>query len=994
MRRVGTVGLLLVILLIPNYAHAQTTQIILLDTFGQFKKGEQIFLFGQVAQIKPDLFVVVQIINPDGDLCQIQQLKPLSNGHFITDAAPLIGRICGISGEYAVKVFYGEETATGSFTVLNERVKETLGVDYLTSATTLVESKILSLGDKTSENQIIEYQNKLNQIKTVSAIESAISQLRDLYSELLLSYYDESDIFDVDSRFRPAIETALMSTKSLVNSGKLDSLEANRINTQTYSAMFYMQIGDFNTAISTLNDVYVQITNVDPQKVPAEQPLTYEQLNDLLMNLMTKSNSIMSRQLKEELGFIFARGTGPIHSEELENLVDMLTKSRTLDATLKRDDKLTSLIKTEWGTLRESLTEKESLEKFLEQKDKVDKLYDATILLRNLDRIDRFTSADPKPELAVLLEPQLDALLSELQSATSPDDILSVKQEILDMKNVIDISSRISSTIEFSKRNNADAELVASFESLLEKVRQANTLNEILQVVSEFDNTINKLREKRSPLSILKFEYEKLKTKAELQADYQSLVEINNALKAINTAMELEKGNPTVNKIEKIEVLLSWASQNQPILQTKLDSYTKDAYKIRASDILQRAKSLENLLDLGNTHNRFLPGYTDFTTSMKDKVDVARNMVVQGNLDDADSLVRELFAEWQLVSQKYSEDPYGTETGYTGDEIKRIEYRKKIEDLSNFAAEFYNPDFEEHSAEFNKLKENTYELVDYGNFIDAEKKIKEIRDFLSENLELKNKKIIFDISYDAEKQIWVMSGALDKQITDRRQNLYLTVYDMQGNVHSTLKFSDTKQGELYTQWYAPTESGLYVVLLQWQNNQASQIVDIPEKTTQKLSDDDLKNVDYAREFEELQSFIETFGGSNYVSNKARFDPVINEIKASLHNKDFSTSSSKLKELQGLIERYLPNRSTTAVIDAYVEGDKLYISGAIYKTIAFSEDIYVDIFDQKGEHVMEIPLKDNASGYFNQVISKPFTSGTYVAQLQYHDLTVSDFFRVN
>ncbi len=171
-------------------------------------------------------------------------------------------------------------------------------------------------------------------------------------------------------------------------------------------------------------------------------------------------------------------------------------------------------------------------------------------------------------------------------------------------------------------------------------------------------------------------------------------------------------------------------------------------------------------------------------------------------------------------------------------------------------------------------------------------------------------------------------------------------------------------------------------------------MDIPEKTTQKLNDDDLKNVDYAREFEELQSFIETFGGSNYVSNKARFDPVINEIKDSLHNKDFSTSSSKLKELQGLIERYLPNRSTTAVIDAYVEGDKLYVSGAIYKTIAFSEDIYVDIYDQKGEHVMEIPLKDHASGYFNHVISKPFASGTYVAQLQYHDLTVSDFFRVN
>jgi hypothetical protein len=528
----------------------------------------------------------------------------------------------------------------------------------------------------------------------------------------------------------------------------------------------------------------------------------------------------------------------------------------------------------------------------------------------------------------------------------------------------------------------------------LEKVRDADTLAEILAVISEFDGTINDLREKRGPLSVLKFDYEKLKSKAELQADYQSLVEINNALKVINTALELEKGNPTINKIEKIEVLLSWASDNRPVVQAKLDSYTKDAYKIRASDILQRAKSLENLLDLGNTHNRFLPGYTDFTKSVKERLETARSLVIKGDLDGADNMVRELFSEWQTVSKRYSDDPYGSEVGYTSDEIKRIEYRKKLAELSNFAAEFYNADFEGHSSEFENLKEKAYELVDYGNFVDVEDKIKEIREFLSDKMELKNKKIIFDISYDAEKQIWVMSGAVDKQLADRRHNLYLTVYDMQGNTHSTLKFSDSKQGDLYTQWYAPTEPGLYVVVLQWQNNQASQIVDVKEKTTPAHSKDDIKNVDYAREFEELKSFIETFGGANYAANKARFDPVMNDIRDALHSKDFSTSASKITELTGLMERYLPSRSTTAVIDAYVEGDKLYVSGAIYKTIAFSEDIYVDIFDQSGERIKEIPLKDTASGYFNQVVSIQLEPGIYVAQLEYHDLTVSDFFRVN
>ncbi|WP_157832461.1 hypothetical protein [Candidatus Nitrosotenuis chungbukensis] len=982
-----------VILLIPSYAYGQTSTITLLDTFGDYKKGERIFIFGQVGQVSPDLSVVVQITNPNGDLCQIQQVRPLSNGHFITDTAPLSGRICGLTGNYQVKVFYGEFTKASTFQLLNEKYSEKSALDYYDQGANLIETKINSIKELTSPNQIVEFEDRLSQ--TTSSSNDAVLKLKNVYADLLVLHFDESDTLDVGPKFRPAVQTALESTNYLVDVGILDTAEAKKIDKQIFDAMFYSQIGDDKNTIGILNDVYVQIINADPQKIPAQQSLTYEELNSLLLNLMTKSNSIMSRPLQEQLGFIFARGTGPIYSEELNNLVDLLTKARTLDATLKSDAKLTSMIRAEWDVLRESLLGKESLEKFLEQKDRVDNLYAATLLLRNLDKVGRFVSSDDQQsELATLIEPRLNDLLSRLGGATSPDDIISVKQEILDMKNVIEISSRISSTIEFSKKNNANPQLVDSFESLLDQIKGANSLNEILSIVSEFDGTINELREKRNPLSVMKFDYEKLKTKAELQADYESLVTINTALKAINTAIDLEKGNPSTNKIDKIEVLLSWASANESQIQAKLDSYTKDAYKIRASDILQRAKSIENLAELGTTHNRFLPGYTDFTSSLKERLGTVRNLVLKNDLDGADNLVRKLSAEWQQVSKKYADDPFGSDVGYTVDEIKRIEYREKLAQLSAFATRFHNADFAEHSAEFEQLMQNAYDLVDYGNFVDADVKIKALRNFLSENLVLHNKKIIFDISYEPEKEIWVMSGALDKQIMGARQNLYLTVYDMDANVHSTLKFSDTRQGELFTQWYAPIEPGLYVVTLQWQDVQASQIVDVPEKSSGVYDPDDLKNVDMAREFEELQSFIDTFGSSGYGANAAKFDPVISEIKTALHNKDFSSASANLSELRGLIERYLPTRAPNAVIEAYVQDGKLYLSGAIQKTIAFSEDIYVDIYDQKGNRVDEIPLKDNASGYFNQVISKPYLAGTYVAQLEYHDLIVSDFFHVN
>ena len=121
---------------------------------------------------------------------------------------------------------------------------------------------------------------------------------------------------------------------------------------------------------------------------------------------------------------------------------------------------------------------------------------------------------------------------------------------------------------------------------------------------------------------------------------------------------------------------------------------------------------------------------------------------------------------------------------------------------------------------------------------------------------------------------------------------------------------------------------------------------------------------------------------------------MSDIKNSLHDKDLSTAKSKIKELQSLIERYLPERSKWGVLDAYVNDGKLYVSGAIYKTVAFPEDIYIDIYDQSGTKIDEIPLKDNESGHFNQVLSKSYGPGVYVAQLEYHDLKVSDFFRVN
>ena len=267
-----------------------------------------------------------------------------------------------------------------------------------------------------------------------------------------------------------------------------------------------------------------------------------------------------------------------------------------------------------------------------------------------------------------------------------------------------------------------------------------------------------------------------------------------------------------------------------------------------------------------------------------------------------------------------------------------------------------------------------------------------IGDYLSKHLVLNNEHLIYDISFDAEKDIWIIQGATDKSAFDRRENLYVTVYNMDSSIHSSLEFTDTKQGNFYTQWIAPTDPGLYIVQLQYHDSKATQIVHVEKEFDYQYVDSNLNMIDLAREFEELQSFAKEFGGTNFDSNP-RFASVVNEIKSGFTGADSKRVSNDLDEFKLIIERYLPIRNPTAPIEASYDGDKLVVSGCVLKLVEFSEDLFIDIYNQKGNLVKEIILKDDPTGLFTEIISQPFDSGMYVVQLQYQNLIVTDFFNV-
>jgi hypothetical protein len=821
-----------------------------------------------------------------------------------------------------------------------------------------------------------------------------LSELESVYVDLWDEYFVDDLIVEIDPLVRLAISSSLESVTQLLNEDEISFDIAKSIDRTIFAAIFYYEIGDKTKAIDLLTDAFVDIRNVNPEKATIKRTPNFDELEETLLNLMKKSDTIMSKSVKNEVGFIFARGTAPIHSDEIKELIDILSKARYLDVISRKQSDLYRLVQNNWDSLKPSLQGKESIEELTSSNTKVLELHKAAILLRELDNVERFISSDSKDntDLANLIMSDWRELETDLALATSVKDILESESKINQMTQIVNISSRISKIVEISQASGIDSALVIDWKLLLDRVDAANSTDEILKIVSEFDQTMTELREKRNPLLVLEFQYHTMKDKAELQADYANLFLIDNALRILDTAKQMESGNPSITRIDRIEVLLTWVSEIGPQIKSDLDSYNKDAFKVRASDILQRAKSIENLVDLSLTKNRFLPNYVAFTETFNEKIDDVRDLVIKNDLDQADELVRDLFDEWTLVSQAYADDPHGSDVGYSVDEIKRIEFRKKLETFSNMVSNFYNNEFSMYAATYNKMMDDAYKLIEIANFVDTESKILEIGDYLSEHLVLHSPRIMYDISFDAEKDIWVITGATEKSVFDRRANLYVTIYNMNGDIHSSLEFTDTKQGNFYTQWVAPTDPGLYVVMLQYQNSKATQIVHIDEEFDYEYNKSDLNMVDLAREFEELVSFAKTFGGGNFDENP-RFASVINQIKSGFTERSTENVDDNLNELKTIIERYLPIRSRVAVVEALYDHDKLLISGAVQKSIAFREDLFVDVYDQRGNLVDEIALKDSSSGLFTEVLSHPFESGVYVVQLQYHDVVVTDFFNV-
>jgi hypothetical protein len=197
--RTGAIVLsLAAMLLMPVYANAQTSdRITILDNFGEYEKGEPLFIYGQVANSFNDSFLIMQIINPQGDLCQIQQLVPLSNGVFITEVIPLEGRICGLTGEYEIKLFYGEYSTSASFQVTSDVYSKPTPSSLLDSAENLVSKKIDLIDEEFGLGTT--FFNRLN----LAVSNNDLQELEQVYIDLSNEFFTDEFIFEINPLIRP-----------------------------------------------------------------------------------------------------------------------------------------------------------------------------------------------------------------------------------------------------------------------------------------------------------------------------------------------------------------------------------------------------------------------------------------------------------------------------------------------------------------------------------------------------------------------------------------------------------------------------------------------------------------------------------------------------------------------------------------------------------------------------------------------------------------------
>ena len=977
------------LLLAPTYASAQSPDRIIITPIEDEKMhGEYVWIHGKILSITPGAFVIIQITNPRGELCNIQQIVPIEHGSFVTKAISLQGNLCGLQGDYTVNVHYNTLVSNMVFTLGHDIVLIANELDAFTDAKLVLDRRI-------AQTRSIDTSLYKDRADSITFPFGTIVNASRVYSDLVVESFTASLLDGLDVTLRRSVSSALDAISMLETDAVLDATTASSIRHTVYSAIYYYEIGDAKLSSVRLNAAYDAIREYNTQSSEYTPPATFDNLKATLVGLIQRNANLLGPEIRDELAFILARGTAPIFATELETMLDILTQARYLEITSQKDDSLYSFVSSEWLAISGPMSQARSIESFTSYAERVNAIYDAAFLLRDLDKVERFLDSDSNVGLGEIIEPSWQSLRTTLRSASNVDDILEQSSTISSIKAISEISSRLERAITITRANNIDNELTQQWPDLLRRVSEASSLNEMLDIVDEFNNTMLELRNARNPISELRLEYRELLVKAEQQFDRTAIANIENAQSILELAAKIQSANPTAIKLDRVEVLLVWVVQQADILERQLATTSPEDTKARTSGILQRAQSLENLTEIGLRTKRFVSGYTDYIDEIRQIIAKTRSLVIDGQLNSADSLIRGATEDWLQVDNAYRIEP-PTSSDYGKVDIQRREYSIHAADLQSITSKFLVAGTTE-SREFSLMLDRVDDFIMHGNFVDAKEWITRAYLYAQEHLNSEHNSIIFDIGLDEQTNSWLIEGFVEKQSFDRREDISVSIQTAEGKTYEQLDFIDTKHGKFHVQFGVPLDPGIYIAELVWRDTSSSNILYIPyDDSPEQIKDRQTTSggselVKISRDLYDLQEFMRGFGAQQYQAHVGKISPVLEDAKLAITDRDESKARQKVAEIRALVERYLPMRSPEAVISVTHSSGNLNVAGTLYKLVEFPEDIYVDVFDQTGLLVVTISISDQENGKFSHDLLYNFEPGTYAAMLSYHDIRVSDFF---
>ncbi len=704
-------GILLASVLAYPASYGQSDVVLSLDK-RVYAVGESLVIHGLV-QSPSNVTAIVQVWNPNSEACSFQQVNVNNDASFTADPILLSGRLCGVTGTYTIKVFYGEFEGSTAFEV-QQSTASTHGGNGKVQAIL----NILNKAKQHIDNKIADVQSKGIAIPddTNVTYENGLAELE--------------------------------SAKQAAKADDPDSMKEHAKNAlKAFKTVFALltMLGQGETKASTaVNQATQQELEKAEEVSKLKQAITQvmELKNRLAKIASTSSNSII------EAGFAdFDKVITEASDFADKGDVDSATKSLAEAKQILLD-------------IHKSLVQNVQKQNLNRAKE---------FVAKTIARIDRMIAEAKATGLSQEVIDALEAAKQKLLNAKTLDEIQGIVNELKSTeyalseqkgKNFEKVLEYLESQLKESKAKADQMGLTLKvydrIQDLIDDAISKQQSNETNTAVDTLQKSAEILREVTAMLDQIKDGTQYLdglqKTAEEMKGKYQNNTE---ALNAINNALRLVSGaKQTLENVmskKDLETAKNMAQEAARILERIKNSETGKTLKNEASnsrEIEKFAKQLERKAD-GLKKIAEDQGKDDVLAVIQQAVDLiakARQLVSEGNYDDAKASLSEandllIKAEGMLKTGSNTAKGNEPKTAASVNQANADALKKEIQILEAVAADLKAKagDNQDALGEINAALsdiDDAKKSVSNGDLDEAKQKVNDAKEHLKKAKEL------------------------------------------------------------------------------------------------------------------------------------------------------------------------------------------------------------------------------------------------------------------